>query len=334
VARTRAQRRRRTLLISIALVVTLIVLVFARDVSRAGHGAITARRSENRSFAALANTLLSGENLFDGRLDRLLVQGGSLSRVVFAARLEQLNEQLPAWSVAADQLRTPKLAHDVNATLDELTQSRVTAYQSLLADVARTLSLPWSTVSTQSSARAAATLIATSVRWNHDRYALAKEPGTVRLLATSAVSAQYVAQHGTSDLTQSSSLRLVRAISIAALRVVPAPLPAATGVMLLPPVTSVQLGVSVLNASYDEQPVVLTIQVTPLNHLGDAFVQRMSATLGPDQAFAFVPKALGTAASESARVVIRVSGARAAVGKTTVEVFHLEMSPSGNVSPG
>ena len=333
-ARTRAQRRRRTLLISIALVVTLIVLVFARDVSRAGHGAITARRSENRSFGALANTLLTGENLFDARLDRLLAHGDTLSRVVFAARLEQLDEQLPAWSVAADNLRRPVLSHDVNSTLDELTQTRVAAYQALLADVARTLSLPWSTSPTLSSAAAATTLIDTSVRWNHERYALVKEPGTVRLAATSARSAQYVAKSGTSDLSQSTTLRLVRAIRIAAVRVVPAPLPAATGVLLLPPVTLVQLGVSVLNASYDDQPVALTIRVTPLNARGVAFVQRMTATLGPDQAFAFVPKALTTAASEQARLVISVSGARAAVGGVAVEVYRLEMSPSGNASAG
>lgn len=333
-ARTRAQRRRRTLLISIALVVTLIVLVFARDVSRAGHGAITARRSENRSFGALANALVTSENLFDGRLERLLADGGTLRRVVFAARLDQLAEQLPTWSVAADELRAPKLAHNVNTTLDQLTQTRVSAYQALLDDVAHTLSLPGSSPTTETTANAAAKLVATSVRWNHERYALVKEPGAVRLDATSAVSAQYVAKDGTSSITRSATLRLVRAISIAAVRVVPAPLPATTGIMLLPPVTSVQLGVSVLNASYDDQPVALTIRVTPLNARGIAFVQRMTATLGPDQAFAFVPKALATAASELARVVISVSGARAAVGTVAVEVYRLEMSPSGNATAG
>jgi len=95
-------------------------------------------------------------------------------------------------------------------------------------------------------------------------------------------------------------------------------------------VTSVQLGVSVLNASYDTQPVTITIHVTPLNHLGVAYSSRMSTTLGPLGAFAFVPKVLTTAASENASVVIRVSGARAAVGKVTVEHYRLEMSPSGN----
>ena len=61
--------------------------------------------------------------------------------------------------MAADNLRRPVLAHNVNQTLDQLTQTRVTAYQALLADVASTLSLPWSTSPTQSSAAAATALI-------------------------------------------------------------------------------------------------------------------------------------------------------------------------------
>jgi hypothetical protein len=92
----------------------------------------------------------------------------------------------------------------------------------------------------------------------------------------------------------------------------------------------VTLGVSVVNASYDEQPVTLSIRVTPLNHRGLAFSQVMHATLGPLGARAFVPQGLVTAASEQARVVLHVTGAPAAAGTLTTEVYRLEMSPSGN----
>ena len=329
-ARTRAQRRRHTLFITLALAITLVVLVFARDVSRSAHGSGGPRASEDTSFAALANSLVSQENQFDGRLAALLNEGTTLRRIVFAARLYQLNDQLSNWSVAGNLLRHPTLAHNVNETLGTLTEERVAAYQSLLGDVARSLALPWTTTPLVRVANPAATLIATSESWNVDRFALRKEPGHVRLDATSAKSAQYFSAHGVSLLTRSSSLALVRAVSIDAVRVSPAALPSRKGVMLLPPVTSVQLGVSVLNASYDTQPVTITIHVTPLNHLGVAYSSRMSTTLGPLGAFAFVPKVLTTAASENASVVIRVSGARAAVGKVTVEHYRLEMSPSGN----
>jgi hypothetical protein len=318
------------LLITLALVVTLIALVFARDVARSAHGAITARRSENRSFGALANALIEQENAFDLRLHALLTQGGQLPRDVFAARLDQLDEQLPNWLTAADQLRRPVLSHDVNDELDLLTQERVAAYETLFGDIAHDLALPWSTSPSTSLANPASSLIATSERWNVDRYALVKEPGTVRLDATSAKSAIYYDEHGLYVLLSSPSLKLVRAVDIAAVRVTPSPLPAEPGVLLLPPVTSVQLGVTVVNDSYDNQPVTLIVQVTPLNHRGKAFSQRMSATLSPLGAYAFVPMSLTTAASERARVLLRVVGARAALGKLTLEVFHLEMSPSGN----
>ena len=331
-ARTRAQRRRRTLLITLALVVTLIILVFARDVSRSAHGAMTARRSENRSFAALANALILQENAFDGRLYRLLSQGGTLGRDVFAARLYQLDEQLPGWATAADLLHQPRLSHDVNNELDLLTQERVEAYQTLLGDVAHDLQLPWSVKFSTTITNPAASLIETSKSWNVERFALRREPGTVRLDATSAESAQYVVTNGMHAL-RSTSLALVRAVDIAAVRVNPSPLPSPAGVLLLPPVTSVQIGVSVVNDSYDNQPITFTVQVTPLNHLGVAFSQRMTTTLGPLGAYAFVPKALTTAPSEQARIIVHVIGARAARGKLTTEIFRLEMSPSGNTAP-
>lgn len=329
-ARTRAQRHRHTLFITLALAVTLIVLLFARDVSRAAHGAANPRRSENRSFGALANTLLDKENNYDGRLDLLLTQGGSLSRATFASRLDQFDDELAGWTTAADQLRRPTLAHDVNVEIDELTQIRVAAYQTLLGDVARSLSLPWSSTPSQVIANPAASLVETSTKWNIDRYALVKEPGLVHLDKTSSKSANEFAAGGVSALEQSADLKLVRAISIAAVRVSPAALPAAAGIMLLPPVTSVQLGVSVVNASYDEQPVTLTIRVTPLNRRRAPFTQTLSTTLGPLQAYAFIPMSFRTAASERASVVLTLAGAPAAAGKVTTETFHLEMSPSGN----
>ncbi len=318
------------MLISLALIVTLIVLVFARDVSRSAHGSITERRSENRSFAALANALITQENAFDGRLDRLLTHGGTLRRTVFAARLYQLNDELPAWVTGASLLREPTLSHDVNETLYELTTERVAADELLLGEVAHALSLPWTTTAASHVANPALTLINTSKHWNISRFALAKEPGRVKLDATTSRSATYFAANGTSALVSSRSLGLVRAISIVAVRVVPAPLPASPGVLLLPPVTTVELGVSVLNASYDDQPVTLSIKVTPTNHRGKAYVAHMRATLGPLEAYAFVPPDLTTAASERAGVVITVTGARAALGKATTEHYRLEMSPSGN----
>jgi hypothetical protein len=330
VARTRAQRRRRTLLITLALAVTLVVLLFARDVSRSAHGSATSQRSEDRSFGALANALIASENNFDARLEYLLSHGSTLHRDVFAARLAQLDQQLPGWTTAADQLRRPVLDHAVNESLDQLTQERVAAYQTLLRYVAHALTLPWTSGPSEVVVNPAASLVTTSQQWNVDRFALVKDPGRVRLTATSSLSAAYFAQNGVAALVHASALTLSRGIGIAALRVSPSPLPANPGVLLLPPVTSVRFGVSVLNASYVDQPVTLTIRVSPLNARGASFTQTLTTTLGPLAAYAFVPRALRTAASERARIVLTLTGAPSAAGMVTAETYQLEMSPSGN----
>lgn len=318
------------MLIVLALAATLLVLLFARDVSRSAHGSATSRRSEDRSFGAVANSLIESENNFDGRLVLLLSHGGTLSRSVFAARLGQLNQELPSWATTADLLRRPVLVHNVNETLDQLTQERVAAYQTLLRYVAHALTLPWSAGPSQIVADPAASLVTTAQSWNTERLSLAQEPGRVHLLATSSSSAAYFAQHGVAALVNSPSLTLNRGIGIAALQVYPSPLPAGAGVLLLPPVTSVQFGVSVLNASYADQPVTLTLRVTPVNKRGANFTQTLRTTLGPQQAYGFVPGVLRTAASERARVVITISGAPAASGMVISETYQLEMSPSGH----
>ena len=319
------------MLISLALIITLIVLVFARDVSRSAHGAITERRSENKSFASLANGLIDQENQFDARLDRLLAHGDTLRRTTFAARLYQLNDELPGWITDADLLREPALSHHVNETLFQLTTERVAAYEALFGEIAHALTLPWTTNPIEHVADPAATIVNTSKRWNVARFALSKEPGRVRLDASTAHSAHvFQARAGPTRSRAHRSLALVRAISIVAVHVTPAPLPAPRGVLLLPPVTSVELGVSVLNASYDEQPVTLSIHVTPRTTLASRSLSACAPRSVRSRRTPSCREILTTAANERAGVVITVAGARAAVGTVTTEHYRLELSPSGN----
>jgi hypothetical protein len=314
-------------LISLALAVTLLFLLFARDISRSAHGATAPRRSEDRSFGALANSLIKSENQFDGRLDRLLSEGGTLRRYVFAARLTQLDQELPGWAITSDQLRSPTLAHNVDQTLADLTQERVNAYESLFRDIAHSLRLPWTQIPGQIVAKPSTSLLDTSQLWARARFSLVREPGDVHLTKTSTKSATYFAANGLSALVHSPTLALHRAVGIAAFRVSPAPLPANAGDLLLPPVHSVRLGISVVNASYDNQPVTLSIRVTPLNGKGKPLVQSMTTTLGPLRAYAFVPNVLKTRPSEQARVVLTLSGAPAGANMVTKETYFLEMSP-------
>jgi len=318
-------------LLLLALSATLVVLLFAHDITRSAHSAADLRRSENRSFGVLANGLLGQESEFDQRLSYLLTNGQTLTRPVFAARLNQIAQQLPVLANEAVLLRRPVLAHNVNAVLTQLTEQRVDDYQVLLDTVARSLGLPWTVLNTTFTTRVAqASLVTTSGEWAFARRSLVKEPGRVKMIANAT-------SMGTMDLTSqlailanAPSLSLRRGIGIAAVSVDPAPLPAPNGTLILPPVSSIHLGVSVSNAAYVKQAVALTVLFTPANPRRPRQIQRLVATLGPLQSFAFVPTRLATAVSEKATLTISISGAPSGANMTRIRIYHVTMSPSGN----
>lgn len=316
----------------IALALTLVVLVFARDISRAAHGAITAQRSEDRSFAALANSLLVQENNFDLRLARLLKGGSTLSRPVFDARLLQLDQQLPTWTTAAELLRRPKLAHDINNEVADLTEVRVDDYQAIIVRITHSLTLPTPTQDAD-AARArnpAQALIASATTWNQERSVLRHEPGGVRLEALTDSSATLLLTSGVTNLTASTSLAVVRGIGIAAVSVVPAPLPAQRGVLLLPPVTKIKLGVSVVNTGFVDQEVTLEVSLNPTNGPLPAQHQIFHVELGPLQSYAFAPQGISVVPNERATLHIRITGAAASATLTRSKSYRVELSPPGH----
>ena len=332
-ARTRAQRRRHSLFLTIALVVTLVVLVFARDVSRSAHGAITNQRSENRSFAGLANALIVQQNDFDARLARLLRSGETLSRPVFDARLEQLDQQLPNWSEAAELLRRPKLANDVNDRIADITEMRIADYEEIFAKITAALTLPATPDNGAVVADPAHSLIETGVTWNKDRRSLRHEPGEVRLDALTSSSAQIFSESGVTNLTASSSLALVRGIGIAAVSVLPAPLPARHGILLLPPIKKLRLAVSVVNTGFVVQDLTLEVSMKPTNGPLAPERQTFHVVLAPLQSYAFVAQEITVVPSERAVLDVRISGAPASVNMVRSKSYRVEMSPPGALPP-
>jgi hypothetical protein len=319
----------------IALAVTLVILVFARDVARSAHGAITSQRSENRSFAGLANALIVQENNFDVRLDRLLRSGSTFTRPVFDARLNQLDQQLTYWATTAELMRRPKLAHDVNDKIADLTDTRVDDYEAIIATIARSLSLPTPSpnVGSETVVGPAQSLVTTGLTWNRDRFALRREPGRVRLDELTLTSAKLFAESGVTNLTASSSLAVVRGIGIAAVSVEPAPLPARRGVLLLPPVTQIELGVSVVNTGFVEQEVTLQVTMKPSNGPLPELRRTYHVQLAPLQSYAFVQQAIAVVPSERAVLDLRISGASASVNLKRSKSYRVELSPPGALPP-
>jgi hypothetical protein len=330
VARTRAQRRRQTLLLTLAVAVTLVLLVFARDVTRSAHSSTDTRRSENRSFGGLANALVLQQNSFDQSLVTLLRSGGTLTRPVFDSQLEQLRLELTTWNTEAQLLRRPRLAHDVNDKLEQLTLQRIDAYNTILSSIASQLTLP--TLTPAPTDKPVSTpgqlLITTGVAWNEDRYDLTKEPGRQHLDPMTYASAKYFVSFGAQNLTSSTSLAVVRGIGVAAVSISPAPFPSTRGELLLPPVSQFQVGVSVTNTGFVEQPMTLHVTLTPSNGPHRPVRKSFHMTLAPLQSYAVVPRDFATVPSERATLVVSVSGASPAANMTTTRTYNVVMSPT------
>ena len=330
-ARTRAQRRRYQVLVGLALVATVLVLAFAADVTHAARESRSPRRSENRTFGALANRLIAQENADDARLAYLFGHGETLSRSVMLARLSQIAQQLPAWANDARLLRRPSIAHGLNTTIADLTAERVNDYATILDTLASALHLPWTPVATvaQSWVSAQQSLTQSGATWSVARWGLIREPGLVRLDGLSNAVATVPLRAAVAALASSPSLVLTRGIGITAVAVTPDPLPAPAGQLLLAPVTLVHLAVTVSNAAVDTQPVSLTVTVTPTGALGTAQRQVMTATLGSLASYGFVFHDLATVPSERFTLGIVAGGAPGGRGWSTTRTYLVTMAPSG-----
>jgi hypothetical protein len=318
------------LLLTLAVAVTLVLLVFARDVTRSAHSSTDTRRSENRSFGGLANALILQQNDFDQNLVTLLRSGGTLARPVLDTQLEQLRLDLVNWGTEAQLLRRPKLAHDVNDKLEQITLTRIDAYNTILSSIASQLTLPALTPVSSDDAVSSpgAVLITTGLAWNRDRYDLTKEPGRQHLQAMTFAAAKYFISFGAQNLTSSTSLAVVRGIGIAAVSISPAPFPSTQGELLLPPVSQFHVGISVTNTAYVEQPVTLSVTLTPSNGPHPTVRQSFHLNLAPLQSYAVVPKDFTTVPSERATLVISASGAPAGANETTTRTYSVVMSPT------
>ncbi len=302
-------------------------MIFVHDVSRAAHESTGPRRSENRSFAQMADRLITQENLLDQRLAYLLGHGARLSRPVFAARLDQVAQQLPGLLRDAALLHRPVLAHHVQRDAVTLLKTWV-ASESVVIGVARSsLSLPGQTASPPALGPAQSSLTSAVAAWDYARYSLVREPGRELLVSAQSALAHLDLRATLANLANAPGLTLVRGVGISAVSVSPSPLPAPVGEILLPPASTIQLGVSVTNHAYCIQPVTISVSFTSPGGLTQRQVTHVN--LGPDASFAFDPNPLRTSPTEHASLVVSLSGAPAAKGASLSRTYRVVLAPSG-----
>jgi hypothetical protein len=329
VARTRAQRRRQSLRIVVAIVITFVLLVFGREVSRSAHQENSARLSENLSFASLATNLLGQENSFDTRLATLLGSGSQLSRTAFSVQLSELTQELSSWRAVAGLVKSPLLTPDLNLTLADDTMTRVADYDEVLAYVAQALSLsgPATSASVPTLGAAQLSLAQTAATWGADRHLLASAPGHVTLMALTTNTATLNVPQDVTTLASAPSLAATRAIVISAIQVQPAPFPAPALTLVLAPTTVMQVQVAVSNLREIVQPVSLSLVLTAAS--GSTQQVTMTQTLSPGTSFAFPNHLFSVFEGEKATLTVTLNGVPAASDLTHQRTYSVSVSPSG-----
>lgn len=311
-----------------ALVLTFIILVFAREVSRSAHQEFSTRQSENLNFSAMAGNLLARENSFDARLAALLSTGSRLTRVNFAVQMAQLAQELSTWRDMAAVVRSPVLSPDLNVRLSNETLTRAADYDRVLAYVAGALDLSVPAAPASLSLGAAQLSLAqTAATWVGERHLLAGAPGHVTLAALTSTTAHLNVPSDVATLVSTPNLAATRAIVIAAIKVQPAPFPAPALTLLIAPTSSFQVQVAVSNLREIVQPVTMTMTLTPAQGL----VQRVSTTqtLAPSTSFAFVGHNFSVFPGESATLTVSINGSPATPALAHSRTYAVRISPSG-----
>jgi hypothetical protein len=110
-------------------------------------------------------------------------------------------------------------------------------------------------------------------------------------------------------------------------------LPARKGVLLLPPVSRIRLGVSVVNTGFVEQALTLEVTMKPSNGPLPAVRQVFHVVLAPLQSYAFTAQEIDVVPSERAILDVRISGGPATANLARSRAYRVEISPPGVSSP-
>ncbi len=306
-------------------IATLLVLVFARDVTRAAHDVPAAQASSNQSFAALANALVGEENQIDASLTTVLGHHDGLTRAQLFTSLTMLRNTIASIPAQAQQLRSPMIVDGLNTKLATWAVDRAQAYEAVIKQVATALSLPWPRGRLLSLASADRILASTTREWNQRNGALLSLPGSSSLNPFTNFSGLLGVADISRQLALSPRLTLHRSISIAAVAIAPAPFPAPPGQLEFVATNSISLGVSVLNGSFSSQPVTLDAVLTSTT--GHVITMQRQGVLGPNDAFAFAGLNFAVRPGEHATLRLRVLGAPATRGKSVDRTYQVVIAP-------
>lgn len=303
-ARKRFGRRRPSWILA-AVVLSLLVLIFGRDVARTAHGDRAAQISQNESFGALASSTVAQEKAIDTQLHTVLNGARHLTRASVLEQLQQIRNEAVTTSTQVAALIGPGLVSDIAPTFVHDVQRRARAYRSLADVVANALNLPWTPSGTTSTSAALQELAFTQASWARAAQVLAQQPGHVIVAGFPSENGPGIAG-ALAALRASPTLALVRSASITAVAISPAPLPAAAHHIALIPLTSFQVTVSVSNLAVDRQPVQLV--ATLVFHDGHQVIRSVRGEIGPSSSLAFHDLSFPVNPGARATLTLRLTG--------------------------
>lgn len=311
----------------IALVVTVALVVVARDVQADAARNPAHRATLNLAFAALARAVLADEHVFAQRATTLLTHGATLTRQRFGGEMDLALLEGRQVVQEADLLATPSIDDDAQAHLITVVTNDVTGVSELLSEAAATLSLPHPNDAWPGVTAIQQSLVASNSLWAGTRVALATAPGHAQLADGNLALATDPLAIDLADLAASSTLAPTRAVLIAAVEVQPPPFPAPPHVLVLPPSRNLTVDVVARNVEYINQRVTVTIVIQPI---GPGFARTRTAhlSLAPLGSFAADFGRIPIAPGERARLTITLLGAPIAGHGSGVEHFTVTVSPS------
>jgi len=328
VARNRGRRRRQNLKLLIALAVTLALVVLVRDVARLARQSNSQRASLNQSFAVLATSVLNDEATLRGEVTAILSGASTMTRPILAARLALVRESADSLRQRVALLAKPSIAHGVQNTLITVTDLRSTAVSDLASVVSSALDLPGGSSSSATVSSIESSVLSSDNMWASAHTELVGEPGHVSLPASTFALTTGPLATAVNTLLSVPALAPTRAMTIAAVSVTPAPLPAPIGVLKLIPVTSIDVAVAVRNTQYISQGFAVTLTVRPTTAVGVGFSRSLSSVAGPLGGRALSFPSIAVVPGERATVTISLTGVAPATSGGGLRQYVLSIAPA------
>jgi Bacterial Ig-like domain (group 3) len=311
----RAFVRRAAPALAVLGIAAVVVVVIAGAVSQISRASVSYRRTVDQGFAALAAPLVAQSNATGVRLEGLLRNAPSLGRVELFSDLDTLASAGAATGRQFDEIAPPYPSGPGIEPCKSAMDTRARASTLFRDVIERFLGGPNGTGAGAGNASAAVIAlsgVATQLQgadesWSECRASLARSAGSARLATSIWVSdpsasspdalTGFVAAMGASgSLAAQPGLAILSAVSV------PAPAPGSSGVLQVPPATSIAVDVVVQDAgNVDEPSVEVTGSLTPTS-AGVATTATVSS------------RAVGKQLRAGGSVALTLSGLRVAPG--------------------